>query len=179
MTIAAAVAAWLGGSLVLLSDGRRGLALGIAILGAGLAGLAVDIGQFAEAVALLAGAAGAAALRLRDGRDDWGVMPPGSTPRLILAVVSGLVALYLATVVTEGGAIGFRFAVPAAITVLILRLLLGADRAAAAAAASGIALALGAGALLSPNGATEAACIAAAIVAIGLQAIPHSEPDGA
>jgi len=179
VTAAAAIAAWVGGSLILLSDGRRGLALGLAVLGGGLAGLALDAGHAFAAVALAAGGAGAGALRLREGADGWGIMPPGSTPRLILATVSALIALYLAAVITEGPGAGFRFAVPAVIAVLALRLLLGADRAAAGAAASGIALALGVGSLLSTGGAPEATCIAAAVVAAGLQAITHAEPDGA
>src|SRR5581483_3778053 len=115
VTAAAAIAAWVGGSLILLSDGRRGLALGLAVLGGGLAGLALDAGHAFAAVALAAGGAGAGALRLREGADGWGIMPPGSTPRLILATVSALIALYLAAVITEGPGAGFRFAVPAVI----------------------------------------------------------------
>ena len=179
MTIAAAVIAWLGGSAVLLSDGRRGLALGLALLGAGLGGLALDAGSAIEAATLAGGGLVAAALRLRAGPEGWRIMPAGSTPRLILAIVAALISLYLTAVIAGGEDGALRFALLAVIAVLVLRVLIGADRACANTAASGIALALGAGALLGSGGATEAACAAAAVVAIGVQALPHPETDGA
>jgi len=146
VTVAAAAAAWLGGAIVLLSDGRRGLALGLGVLGAGLAALALIAGHDLEAVALLAGGVAGAALRSRNGPPGWGVMPAGSTPRLILAVVAALIGLWLAAAVTSGEGAGLRFAVTVLLAMLVLRLPLGAEPAAAAGAASGIALALGAGA---------------------------------
>jgi hypothetical protein len=179
VTLVAAVVAWLGGSVVLLSDGRRGLALGLALVGAGLAGLAFSAGHDLEAVALLAGGAGAAVLRLRDGPGGWNVMPAGSTPRLILSIVTALITLYIATAVTSGEGAGLRFAVLAALTLLVLRVLLGADQAAANTAACGIALALGAGALLSARAAPELACVVAAVVAVGLGALRNPERHGA
>jgi len=179
VTVAAAAAAWLGGAILLLSDGRRGLALGVGVLGAGLAALALIGGRDVEAVALLAGGAVAGGLRLRNGPTGWGVMPAGSTPRLILAVVAGLIALWLAAAVTSGEGAGLRFAVIVLLAMLVLRLLLGAEPAAAATAASGIALALGAGALLASSGAPVAACIVAAVVAAGLPALPRPESHGA
>ena len=180
MTVAAAAAAWLGGSVVLLSDGRRGLAAGLAVLAAGVAALALLADHPVEAVAILAGGLVAAALRFRSGPAGWGVMPAGSTPRLILSIVSGLVALWLAAAVTGGGdGAGLRFSVVAVLTVLVLRVLLGADPAAAATAASGIALALGAGTLLAPGGASDAACLVAGVVAVAMQALPRAEAHGA
>ena len=179
MTVAAAAAAWLGGAIVLLSDGRRGLALGLGVLGAGLAALALIGGHDVEAAALLLGGAAGAGLRLRSGPAGWGVMPAGSTPRLILTVVAALITLWFATAVTSGDGAGLRFAVTVLLVMLVLRLPLGAEPAAAATAASGIALALGAGALLASGGAPEAACIVAAVVAAGLPALPRPESHGA
>lgn len=179
MTVAAAAAAWVGGSIVLLSDGRRGLATGLALLGVALAAVAFLGGHDVEAAALLAGGAVAAALRLRDGPSGWGVMPAGSTPRLILTIVAGLIALWIAAAVTGVGDAGLRFAVPAVLAVLVLRVMLAADSAAACTVASGIALTLGAGTLLASTGAPEAACIVAAVVAAGMQALPRAEKHGA
>lgn len=179
MTIAAAAAAWFGGSIILLSDGRRGLATGLAVLAAALAALALLAGHYVEAVALLVGGVTAAALHLRGGPAGWGVMPAGSTPRLILTIVAGLIALWLAAAVTGGDDAGLRFSVPAVLGVLVLRVMLGAEPAAAGAVASGIALTLGAGTLLASNGTPEAACIVAAVVAAAVQALPRAETHGA
>jgi hypothetical protein len=179
VTEAGAFAAWLGGAIVLLSDGRRGLALGLAVLAAGLAALAFAAGDQAAAGALLAGGAGAAALRLRAGREGWGLMPAGSTPRLILSVVAALLSLWVAVAVTAGPGGGLRFAVLASLVLLVARLLQGADPAASTTAASGIALVLGAGTVLAAGAASDAACIVAALISVGLQALPRVEADGA
>jgi hypothetical protein len=106
-------------------------------------------------------------------------MPAGSTPRLILCIVTGLIALYIAAEVVGGDDAGLRFAVLAALVLLALCFLLGSDAVSANTAASGIALAIGAGALLVSRGAPEAACIMGALVAAGLQAIPRAEAHGA
>ena len=179
MTVAAAIAAWLGGSIVLLSDGRRGLAVGLAVVAAALAALALFGGHDVEAAALVGGGAVAAALRLRNGPAGWGVMPAGSTPRLILAIAAGLVAFWIAAAVIGGDGAALHFAVPAVLAVLLLRVLLGAEPAAASAVASGLALTLGAGTLLAPNDASPATCIVAAVVAAGMQALPRAESHGA
>ncbi len=179
MTEAGALASWLGGAIVLLSDGRRGLALGLAVLGAGLAALAFAAGDQTAAIALLVGGTGAASLRLRAGREGWGLMPAGSTPRLILSVVAALLSLWIAVAVAAGPGGGLRFAVLASVVLLVGRLLQGADPAASTTAASGIALALGAGTVLAPGAPSGAACIVAALISAGLQALPRVEADGA
>jgi hypothetical protein len=176
---AAAFAAWLGGSIALVADGRRGLALGLAVLAAGLAVLALDAGQPVAAAALGIGGAAAAGLRLRVGPQGWGLMPPGSTPRIILAAVAGLLALWVAGAVSTGSGAPLRFAVLATLALLAARLVEGGHPAASTTAASGIAIALGAGAVMAPGAATEATCIIAGLVAAGLQAMPHAESDGA
>src|SRR5207244_1453836 len=82
----ATVLAWLGAAIVAVSDGRRGLALGLSLTGAGLAAVALLAGDSSGAGALLAGGVGAGALRLRQGTPGWAIMPSGSTPRIILTL---------------------------------------------------------------------------------------------
>src|SRR5207249_2138584 len=78
--------AWLGVSLVVLSDGRRGLALGMALGALGLAGVSLPAAEPIGAIALVAGGAVAAARRFTAGPAGWAVMPAGSTPRLVARV---------------------------------------------------------------------------------------------
>jgi len=175
---AAALAAWLGAAIILLADGRRGLALGLAVMAAGLAGVAFAVGQQLTGGALLAGGVLAAALRWRTGPDGWGLMQPGSTPRIILTVVIGLVALYFAASLASGDGAAVRFAPLACLALAGARLLQGAERAAALTAASALVLALGAGSLLGPSGSLPAAVVAA-LIAAGASALQATEPHGA
>src|SRR5439155_286846 len=79
-----------------LADGRRGLALGVALATAALAAVVwPDAGPAAAAVLGLGGLA-AAARRLVVGTAGWGIMPPGSTPRFILCIGGGLLASWIA-----------------------------------------------------------------------------------
>jgi hypothetical protein len=169
MSEAAAVAgmavAWLGATLALVADGRRGLALGLVVLTAGLAVASAAGGQPPLGVALLAlGGVVAAALRLRGGRPGWGLLPPGSTSRLVGAIVGVIGAALVA---------GFGLGSPegaarlGALVVAALaagRILTVEDRWAALGGAS--ALALGLGALGG-----MAALVASGLVAAGLGAI--------
>jgi len=175
---AAALAAWLGGAIIVLADGRRGLALGLGVMAAGLAGVAFAAGQQLTAGALLAGGIVAAALRWRTGPDGWGLMQPGSTPRIILTIVIGLVALYFAASLSSGYGAAIRSAPMASIALAAARLLQGAERAAALTASSALVLALGAGSLLGPSGSLPAAVVAA-LIAAGTSALPAAEPHGA
>ena len=88
----AAFFAWAGAALIVLSDGRRGLALGLALIAPGFAVLALVAGESLAAVAILLGGAFAAVQRLRTGPDVWGLMPSGSTSRLLLSIAGGLLA---------------------------------------------------------------------------------------
>src|SRR5439155_1057624 len=89
LALVAASGAWpavtLAGPL-LVAAARGGLTLG-------LAGTALGLGLAKNAdwtVWLLAGAGLlAAALRARDGDPGWGILPQGSTPRVILSAVAG------------------------------------------------------------------------------------------
>src|SRR5262249_32418456 len=64
---AAAFLAWLGASTVLLADGRRGLAAGMALAALGLAGVCLPVGGPLVAAFVLAGGAVAAARRAMVG----------------------------------------------------------------------------------------------------------------
>ena len=178
MTEAAAFAAWLGGAIIVLADGRRGLALGLALMAASLAVATFMAGQQVGAAALLAGGIVGSALRYRSGPEGWGLMQPGSTPRIILTIVIGLLSLYLALSISTGDGGALRFAALASIALTSARLLQGADRAAALTAASALALALGAASAIAPA-ASLSACVAAGIVAAGASTLSVVEPSGA
>lgn len=177
MSDAAAFAAWLGGAILVLADGRRGLALGLAVMAAGLGGVAFAAGQPFTGAALLAGGLVGAALRWRTGPDGWGLMEPGSTPRIILTVVIGLAALYFAASLSSGEGAAVRFAPMACIALAGARLLQGAERGAALTVASGLVLALGAGSVLGSSASLPAAVVAA-VIAAGASALPAAEPHG-
>src|SRR6202011_700036 len=86
LLLAAGALAWFGATVTSLAEARRGLALGLVLTGAGLAG--VIAGSRPLDALLLAGAAiGTALLRLRDGRPGWDLLPPGSTPGIVLSIV--------------------------------------------------------------------------------------------
>lgn len=139
----AGIVAWLGASVVVLADGRRGLALGAAIAGLGLAAIAwQDAGPVAGA-AIAAGAVLAAAGRLRIGEPGWHAMPPGSTPRLVLCVGIGLGALWFAFAVTTGPGAGTRFAALAGLALAAARILWSADPPVLLTATGVLALAMG------------------------------------
>lgn len=173
MTEAAAVAgaaiAWLGATLLTASDGRRGLALGLAVLTAGLVLATWAAGQQTLGVAALAaGGAVSAALRLRGGRPGWGVLAQGSTPRLVGAIVVLIGAALVAGAALVSPPVVARLAGLAVAVLAAGRILTVGHRWAALGAAS--ALALGLGAL---GGTT--ALVAAALVAAGLGAIDGDE----
>lgn len=124
IAVAAAFLAWLGASLVVLSDGRRGLALGLAALTIGLAVLAWPAAMAVGAVAITAGGLIAAGQCLRSGPATWEIMPAGSTARLILCIASGLVALWVAAAVTTGTGAPLRFAVLVVLVLMGARMLM-------------------------------------------------------
>ena len=148
---AAAFVAWLGVSLVVLSDARRGLALGMLLAAAGLAGVALPEAGPAGAIALVAGGAVAAARRFSAGPGGWGIMPPGSTPRLVLCVVGGLLALWVGLAVMTGEGAALRFAVMSVAGLAGARALSSADTSVAQTAFAVLALAVAAGAALGAD----------------------------
>ena len=74
--VAAGFVAWLGASMVVLADARRGLALGIAIATLGLAVLVLQDAGPLEAAAMALGGLLASARCASSGPAGWQIMPP-------------------------------------------------------------------------------------------------------
>jgi len=106
-------------------------------------------------------------------------MPPGSTPRLILSIFGGLVALWIAVVVAGGGSAETRFAALVVIGMMVARILLGRDPAMVFTAATAVALAVAAAASLSPADPGLAPYAIAALVAAGTAFLPAASPRAA
>lgn len=140
---AAGFVAWAGVSLVVLGDGRRGLALGIALAAAGLGVLAWQTAGPAQATAIVAGGLVAAAGSLRAGAPGWRIMPAGSTPRMVLCVAAAFVSLWVALVITSGPGGALRFATFACLGLALARVLWSDDPPVLIAAAGVLALAAG------------------------------------
>jgi hypothetical protein len=175
MNGAAAFAAWLAASVIVLSDGRRGLALGLALMAVAFAPLAWIGGGWPAAAAVFAGGAIAAIQRLRSGTDGWGLMPAGSTSRLILVIAAGVVALWIAVSVTSGPSASIRFAAVAVIGLMGARLLTARDPAALMTAVAGMALAIATAAGLAATAPGLAPYLVAALIAAGVSALRVSE----
>jgi hypothetical protein len=171
---AGAAFAWLGAALLVLNHGRRGLALGLLVATAGLGLVGYGSGRPQVAACLVAGGVLAAGLRLRDGDPGWGLIPSGSTPRLVLCLLA-LVAVALIGTTLQGSTPALVAAL--AVTALAAGRALTADRPSVAlAAASALALGLGV-AGTQALALTVAIAGAAVAVAIGLiSAEPGSEP---
>jgi hypothetical protein len=122
----AAFVAWLGASVVVLADGRRGLAVGSGLAAAGIVALVLQTSGTVAAAILAAGAAMATAVGWRRG-GDWGLMPAGSTPRIVLCVAGGLLALWVAVSITTGRDPSLRFAVVAVMALVGMRVLSSDD----------------------------------------------------
>ncbi len=142
----AAFATWLGVSLIVLADGRRGLAAGLAIATAALSVLAWQTAGVIEGAAILAGGAVATAWRLRSGPRGWNIMPPGSTPRLVMCIAGGLLLLWVAASVMTGDGAGLRFAVLSGIALAGGRILATDDVSAMLTALAALALVIAVGA---------------------------------
>lgn len=174
--VAAVVVAWLGGAFLVLSDARRGIALGMALYSAGLAAVLFT----APLAAVALGGAGlvAAALRLRDGRRGWGTLPPGSTPRLLLCVVAGVLTAFVGSSILEGPG-----SAPVRVTILLggalgaARLLSTQRREAALASTAVMTLAVGATEASTGGPAAATVVLAAALGAILLGVLPGVETD--
>jgi hypothetical protein len=175
----AAFGAWLGAALIVLSDGRRGQAIGLALIAVSFTALAWFDGERFAAVALLVGGAGAAALRLRTGRDAWGLMPSGSTPRLILSIGGGLLALWIATTVMTGPGEQLRFAAISVVGLMAARVLTDTETNGVLAALAALALAVGVAAGMADIGIGASPYIAAALVAIAVSVVQVTDTNGA
>jgi len=166
--IAAAFLAWLGAAFVVLSDGRRGLALGLVLVTAGLAVLAWPAGMALGAVAIGAGGLVAAGLCWRSGPPAWGIMPAGSTPRTVLCIASGLLGLWVASLVTTGTGAPLRFAVLVVVGLMAARILISRDSGVVLAGLAALALALAVAPGLAAQSPGPVPAIIGALVAAGV-----------
>lgn len=179
MTAAAAFAAWAGAAVIVLADGRRGLAVGIALIGAGFCALGWLAGDWFGGAALLAGAVVCAIQLLRSGRQDWGLMPPGSTARLILAAVGGILSLWVAASVATGAGAPLRFASVAVMGLMAARLLQGQKAVQVLTASAGLAIALAAASAVGRTAPGLVPYLVAGVIAAGASLLPNTEPRGA
>jgi hypothetical protein len=171
--VAAALLTWLGASLVVLADGRRGLALGLALLTAGFAVLALVGGLPLGAAVVAAGGGFAAWQCWRSPAAKWGIMPAGSTPRLVLCIGSGLLGLWLAAVVTLGPGSALRFAILVVLGLMGARVLSSRELHVVPAGIAGLALALGAAPGLDLLADGTVPDIAGGLIAAGVMALPR------
>lgn len=176
--VAAAFLVWLGAALVVLADGRRGLALGLALLSAGFAVLEWASGQPVGAVAIFTGGLVGSARCWRSGA-TWGLMPAGSTPRLLLCVASALVALWVAAAVTTGPGAQLRFAVLVALGLMGARILASRENAVVLTSVACIALALAVAPSLDATSPGPAPAIIGGLIAAGVMFLPAGRPQGA
>ncbi|HEX7198730.1 MAG TPA: hypothetical protein VF213_04615 [Dongiaceae bacterium] len=178
MTAAAGLAAWAGAAVIVLADGRRGLATGVGLVAVGFAALAWTAGLWLEGAILLVGGAVSVFELVRTGPKEWGLMPPGSTPRLILAVVAGILSLWVAASVATGPGAPLRFASLAVLGLMAGRLLQSQTATALLTAAAALALALAGASGLAP-GVGFAPYFVGAIIAAGALLLPTAESRGA
>ena len=167
MSDVAAFVAWIGAAMIVLADRRRGLAAGLAVLAVAAAAIAWSQGEPGGAIVLVAGGVLGSALRFTIGPDGWGLMQPGSTPRLLFTVIAALVMLWVALAVTSGAGAGFRFAALAVLVLLGGRLLEAGEPAVVLTAMAGLALVLG---IVSGEGIVS--YTVAALVTVGISAMP-------
>jgi hypothetical protein len=178
--IAAAFVVWLGASLVVISDGRRGLALGLALITAGFTVLALATGIYLGAAAVAAGGLIGSRQCLRSGPATWGIMPPGSTGRLVLCIASGLFALWVAALVTTGPGASLRFAVLVVLGLMAARVLAAGEIAVVLTGIAGLALALAAAPGIAGAAQGDVPDIVGGLAAAGVMFIPPAVlPQGA
>ena len=168
----AAFVAWLGAAIVVLADGRRGLALGLALLTITLAVLTWPAGMAVGSVAIGVGGLIAAVQCWRSGPAEWGIMPAGSTPRLILCIGSGLLAFWLAASVTTGPDASLRFAVLVVPGLMGARILMSRDVPVVLAGITALALALAAASGLASGSPGPIPAIVGGLIAAGVMFVP-------
>lgn len=171
----AAFLVWFGAALVVLGDGRRGLALGLALLGTGFGVLEWASGQPVGAVAIVAGGLVGSARCWGSGA-TWGLMPAGSTPRLVLCVASALVASWVAAAVTTGAGGQLRFAVLVALGLTVARVLESRENAVVLTSVACFALALAAAPSLSATSPGPVPAIIGGLIAAGIMLLPAGRP---
>lgn len=168
---AAAFLAWAGAALIVLADRRRGLALGLALLAVGFGVLAWAGGQPFGAVAVAAGGLIGSVRCWRSG-DTWGLMPAGSTPRLLLCVASALVTLWVAASITTGPGAPLRFAVLVVLGLMGARVLMSRETSVVLASIASFALALAAAPSLAATSPGPVPNIIGGLIAAGVMFVP-------
>lgn len=169
---AAGFVVWAGASLVVLADGRRGLGLGIALTAAGLGGVAWQTAGPLAAGAIVVGGVVAGAGRLRAGLPGWHVMPPDSTPRIVLCIATGLVSLWLALVITTGPGAALRFGAFVCLVLAPARILWSDDQPIDLTAGGVLALAVGVASASGSSSIQPWAFLAAAAAAAAISWLP-------
>jgi hypothetical protein len=175
----AAFLAWAGASLIVLADGRRGLALGTALAAAGLSVVVWQGAGPIAALSLAAGGAIAAWGRLRSGAGGWGLMPPGSTPRIILSVAGGLLTMWVALGITSGHSAALRFSAMAVVGLAGARVLTSEAAEVQLTAVALVALAVAAAAGLDASEPAVWPYLAAAVIAASVGWLRLSAPSAA
>jgi hypothetical protein len=132
--------------------------------------------QPGAALVLTAGGLCSAGLRLRDGSGGWGLLPPGTTSRIVLFVLAIAASLYLAAAVLPGPATEARAAALGTGVVAGLRLLGTPNRMVALTAAAALALAAGSLGSTQSAGALLPA-VSGGLVALLSGWIPGIEPE--
>lgn len=160
----------------MLSDGRRGLALGLALVTVGLAVLAWPAAMTVGAVAIAAGGLIAAAECWRSGPANWEIMPAGSTARLILCIASGLLALWVASAVTTGTGAPLRFAVLVVLGLMGARMLMSREAPVVLTGIASLALVLAVAPGLSPESPGSVPAIVGGLIAAGVMFVPRTRP---
>ncbi|HKB34777.1 MAG TPA: hypothetical protein VKF16_13020 [Candidatus Dormibacteraeota bacterium] len=168
----AAFVAWVAASLIVLADARRGLALGLGLLSISLAVLTWPAGMVIGSGAIVVGGLIAAVQCWRSGPAGWGIMPAGSTPRLILCVASALLAFWLAASVTTGPDASLRFAALVVPALMGARILMSRDVTVALAGIAAMAMALGTASGLDAESAGPIPAIVAGLIAAGVMFVP-------
>jgi hypothetical protein len=179
VTTIAAFFAWAGAAAIVLADGRRGLSVGVALVTVGFTALAWAEAAWLEGSFLLAGGALCTVGLIRRGPQDWGLMPPGSPPRLILAAVAGILALWFAASVTTGPEAPLRFACVAVVGLSAGRVLQGHAAESVLSASAALAIALASASALAPSDPGFAPYLIAGVIAGGASFLPVAEPRGA
>lgn len=172
----AGILVWLGASLVVVADGRRGLATGMALSTLGLAVLALVTAGAGAAAAVAAGGALAVARRFVSGPTGWEILSPGSTPRLVLCIATALVAFWVADAVTSGPVASLRFALITGLALSAARVLSTAEQAAQLSAVAIAALCVGSVGAIGSTGPSVWPYLAGGLVAAAVGWLPSRRP---
>lgn len=162
---AAGVVVWVGATLIVVGDGRRALATGIAVSTIGLAIFAFLVGGAAPAAALALGGAIAGARRWLSGSPGWSILPQGSTPRLVLCIAAALVTFWVAAGITSGPYASLRFAAILGAALAAARALTTTEESALLSAVVLLALCVASGAAVGASQPAVATYIAGGVLA--------------